>query len=183
LVQQAAGRARDLAKGLQPVSLMREGLDVALRELCATTEAMFRVPCRFRGEGEVQLDDVTVAAHLHRIAQEAIHNAVRHGRASHIFIDLVAAPGGRLVLTVEDDGVGIPDELPGDGLGLHTMSFRARLIGASLSVERGDAAGTIVTCSLRAGALNPGGAEGADVKADPSQRAVVAADDTPRTST
>lgn len=149
LVQQATGRARDLAKGLHPASLTREGLDAALRDLCANTEAMFRVPCRFRGAGEVRVDDATVAAHLHRIAQEAIHNALRHARATRILVDIVAAPGPRLVMTVEDNGVGIPDELPGGGMGLHTMSFRARLIGALLTVERGDAGGTIVTCSLR----------------------------------
>lgn len=179
LVQQAAGRARDLAKGLQPVSLTREGLDVALRELCATSETMFNVPCQFRGEGEVQIEDVTVAAHLHRIAQEAIHNAMRHGHASQVFIDLVAAPGRRLVLTVEDNGVGIPDELPGDGMGLHTMSFRARLIGASLSVERGDTGGTIVTCSLRSPASSTSaGVEKADVKTHPPVNVAAAAADT-----
>jgi signal transduction histidine kinase len=149
LVQQATERARDLARGLQPVNLTTDGLDAALVELCDASEGMFGVCCTFRGDGDVVVADPDVAAHLYRIAQEAIHNAVRHGHASSVTVDLVAAGGGRLVLTVEDDGIGIPDELPQQGMGLHTMSFRARMVGGLLSVERGHEGGTIVTCSLR----------------------------------
>jgi signal transduction histidine kinase len=109
---------------------------------------MFQVSCVYRGQGDVDVSDTATAAHLYRIVQEAVHNAVRHGQAANVAVDLVGA-GERIVLTVEDDGIGIPDELPQQGMGLHTMSFRARMIGASLSVERGDGGGTVVTCSLR----------------------------------
>jgi signal transduction histidine kinase len=149
LVQQATERARDLARGLQPVNFTKEGLDAALVELCDASEGMFGVCCTFRGDGDVEVGDPNVAAHLYRIVQEAIHNAVRHGHASGVTVDLVSAGGGRLVLTVEDNGIGIPDELPQKGMGLHTMSFRARMVGGLLSVERGHEGGTIVTCSLR----------------------------------
>jgi PAS domain S-box-containing protein len=149
LVQQATQRARDLARGLQPVNFTKDGLDAALVELCDSSESMFGVCCTFRGDGDVEVRDPDVAAHLYRIAQEAIHNAVRHGQAHNVTVDLVAAGGGRVVLTVEDNGVGIPDDLPQQGMGLHTMSFRARMVGGLLSVERGLEGGTIVTCSLR----------------------------------
>jgi signal transduction histidine kinase len=109
---------------------------------------MFAVACTFDGGRGDQAVSGAAATHLYRIAQEATHNAVRHGRAKAIRVDLIAA-ADRTVLTVEDDGVGIPDERPAGGLGLHTMGFRARMIGAVLTVERGGAGGTVVTCAVR----------------------------------
>ena len=78
---------------------------------------------------------------------EAVTNAVKHAGARSICVDLVRA-GERLILTVEDDGVGIPQSLSRGGIGLQTMAHRARMIGASLSVERSAGGGTVVTCSL-----------------------------------
>jgi signal transduction histidine kinase len=116
-------------------------------------EKVFGVPCRFQADvGPVTFRDAAVATHLYRIAQEAITNAVKHARPKQIGVDLVAA-GERLVLAVEDDGVGIPDLLPAEGLGLQTMRHRARMIGATLSIDREPGGGTTVTCSIR----NPAG--------------------------
>jgi len=84
---------------------------------------------------------------LYRIVQEATNNAIRHGKARNIYIDVVRV-GGRVILTVEDDGVGINDEGTTEGLGLRTMRHRARMIGALLTVARAEVAGTIVTCQL-----------------------------------
>jgi two-component system, LuxR family, sensor kinase FixL len=149
LVQQAATCARNLSKGLQPVTLEADGLASALQDLCSRVESACGVPCRFRGDSSALASaDATVPTHLYRIAQEALNNAIKHGNAHSISVDLISA-GERLILAVEDDGVGIPEVLAGDGLGLHTMDHRARIIGASLSVERGTAGGTTVTCSLR----------------------------------
>jgi signal transduction histidine kinase len=168
LLQEAAGRARDLARGLQPVWLRAGGLDVALGDLCDRSAAMFGVACEYHGGGGASGDaaDGPTATHLYRIAQEAIHNAVRHGRASAVRVDLVGT-AGRLILTVEDNGVGLPAELPRGGVGLHTMSFRARMIGASLSVERGPAGGTVVTCAATAAR---GPAEPSPAAGDPTGR-------------
>jgi signal transduction histidine kinase len=155
LVQRAIECCRGLSKGLQPVTLEADGLVAALRELCGRMEKVFGVPCRFQGDaGTVAFRDAAVATHLYRIAQEAITNAVKHARPKQIGVDLVAA-GERLVLAVEDDGVGIPEVLPAEGLGLQTMRHRARMIGATLSIDREPGGGTTVTCSIR----NPAGAE------------------------
>ena len=98
-------------------------------------------------------DDPASPIQLYRITQEAITNAVRHGRAKNIYIDLVEVEG-RVILTVEDDGLGIDHAAPptaaAPGLGVRTMRHRARMIGATLAIEPADGGGTIVTCKLPA---------------------------------
>jgi two-component system, LuxR family, sensor kinase FixL len=88
----------------------------------------------------------TTATHLYRIAQEAITNAVKHGKATRIDIRCAIAQGF-LELTVADDGTGIPaDAMESDGLGLHIMNYRARAIGGDLSVVACPNGGTLVRC-------------------------------------
>jgi PAS domain S-box-containing protein len=147
MVQRANQRARDLARGLQPVGLEGRGLIAAMVELCKTIGGSFKVACTFHEKDAAGAVDEATGIQLYRIAQEAISNAIRHGRASRLDIALMAA-GDRLILTVEDDGVGIPEPLPRHGMGLSTMNYRAKLVGGSLTVAPGDVGGTIVTCSV-----------------------------------
>jgi len=148
LVETAIEQARQTARGLLPLPLDTEhGLESALHELASSIRNVFGVPCAFRAYGNTDPTDQTVATHLYRIAQEATHNAVRHGQPKRIEIALTQAED-RVELTVSDDGVGIPEVLPEtNGLGLRIMAYRARSIGAELAVRRRDrTGGTIVTC-------------------------------------
>jgi signal transduction histidine kinase len=157
LVEQAVRRARDIARGLQPLQLATAGLPAALHELATTVERMFQVRCHFTGDPSVALEDPASPIQLYRITQEAITNAVRHGRARNVYIDLVEVEG-RVILTVEDDGQGIHHAAPpaaAPGLGVRTMRHRARMIGATLAIEPADAGGTIVTCKLPARPVTP----------------------------
>ncbi|HVT79518.1 MAG TPA: PAS domain-containing protein [Phycisphaerae bacterium] len=147
MAQNANQRARDLAKGLHPLQLQREGLANALQELATTTAAIYQVACQFRGDEFSTTPDDATALHLYRIAQEAISNAARHGRPSCILVDLVAAPD-RLILSIEDDGTGIPEKMSGEGLGLHTMKYRAHMIGGEFTIEARQPNGTVVTVSV-----------------------------------
>jgi PAS domain S-box-containing protein len=147
MVQRANQRARDLARGLQPVGLEGRGLIAAMQELCASIRGAFRVACAFHEKDAAGAVDEATGIQLYRIAQEAISNAIRHGRATALDVGLMAA-GDRLLLTIEDNGVGIPEPLPRHGMGLSTMNYRAKLIGGSLVIAHGDVGGTIVTCSV-----------------------------------
>ncbi len=88
------------------------------------------------------------ATHLHRIVQEAVTNAVRHGGATLIHIAL--APGEPFwELRVEDNGRGFdPGKIP-EGLGLRTMAYRASQLGGTLRVQKCEAGGMRVTCAFR----------------------------------
>ena len=146
LLNDAIGEARDLAHGLGPVGQQETDLPAVLEHLALNVQHRFRVFCRLECDGPFPELGREVVSHLLRIAQEALNNAVAHGRAEHIEIRLGGADGEGL-LSVRDDGVGIPDAaLQGDGIGLNTMAYRAHLIGGSLEVQRQHPHGTSVTC-------------------------------------
>ncbi len=147
LLKEAVTQARDLSHGLYPVDPQPDGLMVALRELCTSVAAMFNIRCNFRCPLPVMMDDSSVATHLYRIAQECVQNAIRHGKASRIKIELASRPQVRL--TVSDNGVGFPppDQLR-KGMGLRTMAHRAQVIGAKLEIRPLARGGSEVICTL-----------------------------------
>jgi signal transduction histidine kinase len=156
LIEDAIELTRGLARGLSPVALEHDGLMMACRELAEQTSDRFQLDCRFSCDPPVVLDDPVAAAHLYRIAQEATTNAVRHGRARRIGIEL-ARQSEQVMLTIEDDGIGLNEEAQRGrqpGLGLRIMAHRASMIGASFDVRRGAFRGTFVHCALARSGLN-----------------------------
>jgi signal transduction histidine kinase len=87
--------------------------------------------------------------HLYRIAHEALTNVRRHAQADRVWVSLRRVDD-RLVMTVRDDGVGLPDEFDSasGGVGLRSMDYRASVIGAALAFKAGDEGGTVVRCAL-----------------------------------
>ena len=158
LVSQATGQVRDLAKGLNPLDLDASNLLPALEALAATTEQLFGLSCTFGRGTVVPINDTSLAINLYRIAQEAITNAIRHGKAKNIRIELVSNPL-ESVLTVKSDGLDFPD-IPdtNKGMGLRIMDYRAEIIGGSLSIRKGADGGAIVACVFpNRGAHHDGG--------------------------
>jgi PAS domain S-box-containing protein len=148
LLNQAIQEAHDLALGLNPVRLEANGLEWSLRELAASTEGIFNIACRCRLRSPTSIVAPSAAVHLYRIAQEAISNAIKHGKASRVSVGF-ARRKGRAVLWVKDNGVGFPLEgQTKTGMGLHSMRHRARMIGAALEWRRNVRGGTKVVCVL-----------------------------------
>jgi two-component system CheB/CheR fusion protein len=148
LIKEADEYARGLAKGLVPVELEENGLSAALRQLISHVERLFPVRCTFNSVGTLWNLESTVSTHLYRIAQEALSNAVKHGRARKVSLTL-SSGSRQLRLRIKDDGIGFPDELPEEhGMGVQIMHYRARIIGATLEIWRDPAGGTVVICSL-----------------------------------
>lgn len=149
LISSANTRAREMSRGLMPVMLDAAGLMDALDELASSTERVFRVPCRFRCDRPVKISDNNVATQLYRIAQEAVANAIKHSKADRIGINL-SMRDKSIVLSVRDNGVGIPDHSPrkGTGMGLLTMAHRARMMGGTLGVDQDESGGTVVRCQV-----------------------------------
>jgi PAS domain S-box-containing protein len=152
LTQEAIRQARELARGLFPVTLAEGGLPLALQELASYAERLLPVSCRCVCEADAPSLDPVAGLHLYRIAQEALTNAVRHGEATQVVMTL-ASGAGCLTLTVTDNGTGLPrSPRRHPGMGLRIMNYRADLIGASLKIERAAAGGTVISCSLRVSA-------------------------------
>jgi len=147
-IRQIVTQTRQLSHGLCPVSLTADGLMNSLKELAELTRSGGRMACEFACPGPVMLADLNVATQLYRIAQEAVSNAIRHSGATHIRIGLARA-GARLELTVEDNGKGLPKDFAGKrGMGLSTMHYRARLIGANLDMASIPGDGVRFCCTL-----------------------------------
>ena len=146
-VREAIGQTRSLARGLSPVTLESEGLTSALHELAVNAEKLFNVKCHFEGDSQVSVNNHAMATHLFRLAQEAVSNAIKHGKAGQISIHLKADPG-RIYLAVNDNGKGFPKKSPKfKGMGLRIMQFRTGIIGGILTIERNADGGTSVICS------------------------------------
>ena len=147
-VNQAVELARNLAKGLHPIDLERKGLAFALQELTDNTKQIFNVSCTFKCDKAVSISHLSVAINLYRIAQEAITNAVKHGKARNIRIE-ITSQNDSLILTVENDGIDFPEgETHTEGMGLKIMRYRAELMNSSIDIRRGCNEGTIITCVL-----------------------------------
>ena len=148
LVEEGISLAREIARGLAPVQLETDGLMDFFEELAMTTRNHLKTECRFEHDGEVRTGDVATALHLYRIAQEAVSNAVRHGKAKQIIIRF-SETDGQVALTIQDDGCGLAAMPHGEqGMGLLLMKHRAAMIGASLSVDSVPDGGTVVACAL-----------------------------------
>ena len=120
----------------------------ALSDLADRIQQEGKATCKFDCPEPVSVANNLDATHLYLIAQEAVHNAVKHARCQNIRISLKS--DDLLVLRVQDDGIGIPDQ-PTDiqgGLGLRIMRNRAAIIRATLTIEPAKPAGTVVTCAL-----------------------------------
>jgi len=147
-VREAISQTRSLARGLSPVTLESEGLASALRELAANTEKLFSIVCRVESPQAVPSSAAATGMHLYRIAQEAVSNGIKHGKATELTIRLQPT-SEQLVLTIIDNGRGFPKVIPrNDGMGLRIMRYRAGMIGGMLSIDKNSAGGTTVSCSV-----------------------------------
>lgn len=145
---------RSLAKGLLPVRPEPVALMSSLVEMVGSVQRLRGGRCGLKCPHPVLLHDQHVATNLYRIAQEALNNALRHGKPARIWISLIRRKRGALVLEIRDDGVGLKKRAPSHrGMGLEIMKYRAADIGASLSVAPGPRCGTVVRCVWQDGAL------------------------------
>jgi signal transduction histidine kinase len=152
LAAEAAEELRSVVVGLRPVDLAGDGLDVALRKQAQLFDRVHRATVAFRGGRVPRLAPEREEA-VYRIAQEALHNALRHGAPNHVYVDLHVR-NGSLVLEVTDDGNGFDPDAPAQAahrLGLASMRERARAVGGRLAVTSQLRAGTTLRLEVPTG--------------------------------
>jgi signal transduction histidine kinase len=146
LIEDGIAMTRDMAHGIAPLEMESDGLVTALRALAGNVGRMFKVACTLECDAPPPIEDVATVTHLYRIAQEAVNNALRHGKPRQIVMSL-SRVRERGQLSIEDDGAGLPEDWQsGRGLGTRIMRHRAVMIGGELSIEPSPTGGTLVTC-------------------------------------
>lgn len=158
LVNKAAIDTRNLSRALHRMDVDAAGLVLALQDLVG--REIWRTSCRLEVKPSFHIEDDAAAAHLFRIAREAVINANKHAQARQIVVTLERFPH-EIVLRVIDDGIGFPRDLePQQGLGYHIMKYRAQLMGGRLEIDSPKTGGTRVSCLIPKHAAQPQSAQG-----------------------
>src|SRR5690606_11838874 len=147
LINQAIAQTSELARGLSPVPREAGGtLRHAREQLANRSQAVFGVSCRVHATAKLDQLSEESANNLYRIAQEAVTNAVKHGKATEVDIRAKASADG-LTMTIEDNGIGFKrTKTPSRGMGMHIMRYRARAIGGELTAMTRPGGGAMVSC-------------------------------------
>jgi PAS domain S-box-containing protein len=147
LSEAALAEMRALIFELRPEALTREGLTGALKHHTAALRARHGITVEESFTIEPLLSSETKQG-LYRIAQEALHNAARHARATRVGVAL-SQDDSQIRLEVSDDGVGFDPHGANPGhFGLNTMRERASELGGRLEIDSGPGAGTLVRAIL-----------------------------------
>jgi signal transduction histidine kinase len=148
LIEQAIHHTHNLAHQFGSLDVSGNDFSAVFRELAANAEKMFGISCTLTLHGEIPVLPGNGIVQLCKIAQEAISNAVKHGKATRVLIG-ATVDSDKLVLIVRNDGV--PFSVPEgkkNRMGLRIMNYRANTIGATFDVRPDQKYGTIVTCVL-----------------------------------
>ncbi len=147
--QTALGQAKEIARGLTPLTDEPGALVNALREMARYVSLTYRIPCRWIPPQRILPLDSLTSTQMYFIAREAAVNAARHAQGRLIRITL-SYRGNSVTVRVTDDGRGLdPVQMRKQGLGLETMKQRADLIGARLRISLGKKRGTVVECNWK----------------------------------
>jgi signal transduction histidine kinase len=146
LAAEAADELRAVVVELRPAALEEDGLVATLASQAQVLDRAHSARVAFTATGVRALPAAQEAAVL-RVAQEALHNALRHAGAGSVTVTLTGTPPRGAKLTVRDDGRGFDPESvrrAGRHLGLVSMRDRAAAVGGRLSLESAPGRGTLV---------------------------------------
>ena len=148
LMENIIRHTHDLARQFSSLDVKGDDLATLLKGLTANVIKLFGTECAISVKGSPPKLPPHTTIQLYKIAQEAVSNAIKHGKASQVMLGL-GCQDSRLVLTIKNDGT--PFSVP-EGkttrMGLRIMHYRANTIGAALDIRAQGKAGTVVTCSL-----------------------------------
>lgn len=147
IVHSSLDDVRRIARELRPEALDDLGLVDALISLCLRIDRQGAMKVSRELEGELPALTAEIELVVYRVAQEALTNALRHSQASQVRVVLRRSPEGGVLLSVTDDGCGLPQSL-GQANGLAGMRERAILIQAVLEIVSSPGEGVEVRLTL-----------------------------------
>jgi PAS domain S-box-containing protein len=149
LVNDSLLQTRAVARGLFPARLEAEGLISALEEFAGSASNLYGIKCIFSHSDQIADMDNTMSMHVYYITQEAVINAIKHGKATQVEIVLQQADDS-VALTIKDNGTGFrPADNKSTGMGIGIMRYRAKVIGSTLELASEPGRGTKISCKIR----------------------------------
>jgi two-component system, NarL family, sensor kinase len=145
LLQIASSELRKTAHNLMPEILMHEGLPKAIQNYCASLSGKNSPVIQVQVLGKQDKLSPHFEFSIYRIVQELVHNMVRHSKATEGLVELNYRGDGGVDLTIEDNGIGLPDpnqEGTGEGLGLRNVKQRIKAIDGHLDIRSSPGMGT-----------------------------------------
>jgi two-component system NarL family sensor kinase len=150
-VNQTAADLRKTAHNLMPENLAQEGLTIAAETFCNSIAGSAAFQLQFTTVGITPRLAPHIELALYRMLQELLHNIIKHAQASQVLVQLAFAHP-TLVLTVEDDGIGIntlaPNKQTGKGLGLQAMKSRLEAMGGKMDIFSEAGTGTSINIEI-----------------------------------
>ena len=146
LLTEISDDLQNIGHSLSSEYIKKHGIiDVLTKEVDYISTAK-KINCHMDVEGNPYRLDSEKELLVYRIAQEAIHNAVKHSQATDLFIAFSYAPH-RLIMCISDNGVGFDKEKNEDhsGIGIANMKQRAELLHATLTIASNYSGGVAIT--------------------------------------
>ncbi len=135
LLDEAAYEVRKTAHNLMPETLVKHGLDVALRRYCQNISNEKALVVQYDSWGDIKRYKDSFELSVYRIVQELLNNIMKHSHADRAIVQ-VSQRDTILLTTIEDNGVGFNrNEIKSDGMGLHSLQSRVQAINGKLEVE------------------------------------------------
>jgi signal transduction histidine kinase len=155
LIDESLDNIRELSHFVLPIEIGKGGISSAFQKLARQTEDLYHINCSFSSDETIdRISNISSASYLYYIAQEAIRNAISHGQAKRIDVNLYSDEDS-LYLKVEDDGKGYEEGDQDKGMGVNIMRYRAELLGGTLDIKQASKEkGTILICRVPLEQLN-----------------------------
>jgi len=154
LTAEAGAELREIVAALRPAELATDGLVGTLRTRVALLDRVHPARLSLAAAPDLPPLPEQTEQTLLRVAEEALHNALRHAEATTVRVS-IADPDGLVTLTVADDGAGFdvdkPPRAAARRLGLASMRERSRTVGGTLTVTSRPGGGTTVRLAVPVG--------------------------------
>lgn len=147
LLDEAYTELRNTAHNLSPEMLQSQGLTAATEAFCQNIAALHKMDIRLRQDGDFDTLSPELALNAYRIIQELLHNAVKHSRASQVGVQLRNDEDG-LYISVEDNGIGLPETGITQGIGLYNLQHRIEAFKGSIELDSRPGEGTTIYIRL-----------------------------------
>ena len=147
MLDEASRELRKTAHNLMPEILLNYGLDEALRRYCQNLQHCSTAEIQYYRTGNPGRFSHNFELAVYRVAQELIHNAIRHASPKRVFIQ-VSILRQQLLLTIEDDGCGFDTNAISNGMGLYNLRNRVNALEGTIHWDSQPNKGTSVNVSF-----------------------------------